>query len=150
MGYCKVSDNVPTKSELVGGTILYNDDNEITNIELTENNITEQDGYIVCGTQLIIVQNPSFVLMNKEFTVNSVGIYFLCSILDNHSAYTSKLTYGSGIVHTLDEKFIPDTIARISDINALRNKFILNSPDGTSFQITVDNTGKLIVVNIDE
>ena len=47
------------------------------------------------------------------------GLYLYCvpeGMDEDIQVYMSKLTYGSVAVHQIDEKFIPDTIARKSDI----------------------------------
>lgn len=56
-------------------------------------------------------------------------------------------------IKTLDEKFIPDTIARIEDVNAPKTEFILNSStEGSTkkFKITIDDAGVLTAMEIVE
>lgn len=59
----------------------------------------------------------------------------------------------STIVKQLDEKFIPDTIARIEDVNAPKTEFILNSStEGSTkkFKLTIDDAGVLTAMEIVE
>ena len=61
---------------------------------------------------------------------------------DEHNAYV----YGPIIDHSpLDERYIPDTIARV---DAPMNSVTLVSPNGTKFSVMIDDSGKLIVLNM--
>lgn len=59
----------------------------------------------------------------------------------------------STTVTTIDEKFIPDTIARVSDVSAPKTEFILaSSTEGSTkqFKITIDDAGTLTVTEVEQ
>ena len=117
----KISDTVPTMDELDGAnvTVYYGvnyDDDEPVSSTLNKNYFDKEDecgvGNYMVGYNLLVVGNKDSVAIdNKSYiTVPSTGVYAF-----HRDGRSLKLSYGS-IIHQLDEKFIPDTIARKSDI----------------------------------
>lgn len=80
----------------------------------------------------MVVYDTEFSIMGETYTVSSPGIWVMPTF--------RVLRYGEVIVHTLAEKFIPDTIAR-----KIANEITLVSPSGTPFDITVSDDGVLSV-----
>lgn len=107
----KISDLVPEYSELQGGTLSYYSAGTVTEEALsnTDDYLWIGEGcYLVCGS-IVVAQSTTISCYGYSATVPSVGVYTMC-IPDVY--YPTKLTYGSTIVHQLDEKFIPESIAR--------------------------------------
>ena len=112
---------------------------------------------IIDGTQYAITQMPGTDLMwliymlvfvpEDNYTLNMGGdnifVFEKKGIYVMGSSWESiKLTFANpiGELKTLDEKFIPDTIARISDIETATT---LTSPNGTKYRLTVSDDGTL-------
>lgn len=96
----KISDETPTTTDLIGGTLQVDDSPDGA---LTENSFLEMEGGLGIAANLLVVQSAD------AFAAPSTGVYATpCSTL--------TLTYGSTTYHPLDEAFIPDTIARTADI----------------------------------
>lgn len=116
-GY-KVSDNTPVVDDIVGSIIRYGDGAEIS---VSESDIETQEGLICCigeekpwavMTVVNLTDSSREEMAASGRNVPSNGIYFGSSNGD----YIASLTYGSTTVHQLDEKFIPESIARVADI----------------------------------
>jgi hypothetical protein len=107
----KVSDLKPSASEIVGGKINFNNGSVI---EITSD-ILEMGGYIYSvyyGTIYVNTSNGSAYNATIGATLPEPGIYFQ----KNTYNQIVSLSYGDETVYCLDEKYIPDTIARVSDI----------------------------------
>lgn len=145
--FYKISDLIPSYDELVGAELSFwgGETGEILEEYLLEGQgCTNFEGYILVVAREL---NCSYLLNGEEisFTVPSTGIYSIYADFDGDDIpdYVSGLSYGSSTVHQLDEKFIPNTIARISDIPGVTEQvqsdwtqtdesapdFIKNKPD---------------------
>lgn len=107
----RVSDLKPSASEVIGGRLVFSNGSVV---EITPD-VIENAGYITSiyyGTVYINNSNGSAYDHSLSVTLPEPGIYL------QKNTYNQVVTfsYGDEIVHYLDEKFIPDTIARISDI----------------------------------
>lgn len=103
--------SIPEKSGVIGGTVrIYNNGN-YDSVEIAENNVTIGDAAEIYNNEVIIVRDVNFSIDGTSYTAPSVGVYFR---YQSSSLYAYDLTYKVPI--PLDEKFIPDTIARVSDI----------------------------------
>lgn len=105
--YYKVSDLVPLQSEVVGGAY------EIiggTVIDITSDYVVEGEGCFSV-VEALVVKETSCTFGGTQITAPSTGCYF--GLVEG--IYTTKLTYGSVTVHPLDEKFIPESVARKAD-----------------------------------
>lgn len=111
--YYKISDTVPDINEVIGGTITYYTPEGVTECSINESMIvTGSDHYS-------ILVNGTAIMHILSITVEGLttGIYAFQVVEDGTiTFYVQKLTYGTPTVHPLDEKFIPDTIARVKDI----------------------------------
>lgn len=109
--FYKVSDLTPTDEEL-GEFIV-----EINNgVVYTREHLTPMIGENIILTQIFMVFHDTDVTLGGEAaSVPSPGIYFLAYTGDTG---ISKFSYGSTTtIKKLDEKFIPDTIARVGEVS---------------------------------
>ena len=67
-----------------------------------------------------------------------VGVYVQ---LYNNGVYTCEINF-SNATGQIDEKYIPDTVARVNDAP------IVFSPNGTKYKITVDDSGKISATKV--
>ena len=108
--FYKVSDFTPTRADLIGCTAVAN----------TGDSTTFTADMLVDGINCVFLYQLGFVAFaageisdgNDSFMVPSAGVYFL----DIGGEYLSSITYGSTVVHPLDEKWIPESIARVGQI----------------------------------
>lgn len=110
----KVSDLKPSSTEIIGGKLTFSNGSVV---EITSDMI-EGEGYIISiyyGTVYINTTNGSAYDYSLSVTLSKPGIYFKKNTYNQLVSFS----YGNEIVYTLDEKFIPDTIARTSDVNSL-------------------------------
>lgn len=123
-GFVKISDFTPSYEELLnseiamvsgGQTVVVPNEElpDLTPLFMSYNGATciGEIALIVYGTSFIRPSSPEEVL-----TVPGPGIYVNAEMAETKGVYITKLSYGSTTIKTLDEKFIPDTIARKSDI----------------------------------
>lgn len=108
----KVSDLKPSSTEVIGGKLTFSNGSVV---EITSD-IVETGGYlysIYYGTVYVNTSNGSAYSDAIGVTLPEPGIYL------QKNAYNQvvSFSYGNEEIHQLDEKFIPDTIARISDIS---------------------------------
>ena len=145
--FCKISNLKPTKEELVG-CLFTSEDGET--VEITEDYFAPEDQFIgmisfepgmfVVYNQRVII-NPS---SSSEHTVTfpSTGIWIVGQGYDNFSS----LEYDGWNVHPLDEKFIPDSIARKSNIKDVGWNNLVDKPFGKPLSYSWDvNTTPLEV-----
>ena len=135
----------------------------ITLTEGTEYQIKIDDAIYtsVCGTfdgglpylGNLHVFNNALEDTGESFVFFMEGTYFLCGTTEfdagNHIIAISQVARE---IHTLDEKFIPDTIARVADIEAQKKELIIaSSTEGSTkqFKITIDDTGTLTVTEVE-
>jgi hypothetical protein len=107
----RVSDLKPSSTEIIGGKLTFRNGSVV---EITSD-IIEGEGYIVSiyyGTIYINTTNGSAYDASIGVTLSEPGIYFQ----KNSYNQIVSFSYGDEIIYQLDEKFIPDNIARISDI----------------------------------
>lgn len=107
----KVSSLKPNVSEIIGGKLVFSNGSVM---EITSDMI-ETGGYIYSvyyGTIYVNTSNGSAYSAAIGITLPEPGIYFQ----KNSYNQIVSFSYGNETVYTLDEKYIPDTIARVSDI----------------------------------
>jgi hypothetical protein len=135
--YIKVSDIVPQKEDVLGKTLVITDNDEDVTFEITEDIIVDGseigfDGYFV------IVEGFGFLAVHQDASIEGLnftkGVWFTYDAFGENVGYTKLLEVETGAIQQLDEKFIPDTIARLSDIGS-----------GATFVVTItenedDNT----------
>lgn len=106
----KVSDLTLDKTDILGGTFTLEYEGTTEVHEIGESDIDVVDnGLFINGGCIAIVESETVVYDDTEIIFPSTGMYF---IVIHGSAHTSSFTYGSTTIHQLDEKFIPESIAR--------------------------------------
>jgi hypothetical protein len=119
-GWAKVSDRIFSADELLNATVS---PNAMGDIVLDESQITDMGGAIKVGDGVIYsVYDTNFTLTGTNYSVQfpETGTYFMYLYPDGGSPmYVTSLVLSGDTVKTLDEKFIPDTIARVTDVTAL-------------------------------
>jgi hypothetical protein len=168
--FVKMNDDVFEASGLIGHgvTIAMSDGTIMEAIEITQEFLDENvidfddeqtptDGSMTGSLWMIqpfvvVVRRTSTMIMgDAQFTL-SPGLWTLVAINESNILCVSEISYDiKGGIKQLDEKFIPDTVARKSDIDAPKTEFILNSStEGSTkqFKITIDDTGTLTVAEI--
>ena len=141
--YYKLSDVLPTPDEVIGG-IVESNAGDVDTID-TNLIVIGENGFAV--SSIMFVQSEIFTVANISATAPSIGCYGAITPI----GYVTKLTYES--VKTLDEKFIPDGIARVEDIVAPKTELILKSSiEGSTkkFKLTIDDNGVLTATEIVE
>ena len=94
----KVSDVIPAKSDVLGGTITLSNGSAIT-ITPDMTGMTDGDSFTIAEFALIIAS--AGVFSDKGFSFTETGIYFM----SGSNVHTSKLVYGS--TKTIDPKYLP-------------------------------------------
>lgn len=97
--------NIPNQDELIGSQIVTSSN---PNTTVTEEDITKEDNGIISLADMVLIL-PTYV---GDFPH---GVYFN----RYRSEYVSKFICSRTEVHTLDDKYIPDSIARKDDIKQL-------------------------------
>ena len=126
-----VSNEIPTVEYFINGVATVTmEDGSAQEMPITEDEIAvEENGIFWMGVCVAYVDEA----VVSGMTFPKAGTYFLCQ---EGLGYVSKLTYGSVTVHPIDEKFIPESIARVADI-----------PEGLPAVTTADNGKVLMVVD---
>lgn len=110
----KVSDLTPPSSDVLGGKIRMLNGKEPT---VDESDISEcEDGYSIVFPAIVVANKPNATLteFGMDFVFPEAGTYFFHTPNDHVCSLTS--TAQTGELKTLDEKYIPDSIARVEDI----------------------------------
>lgn len=110
-GYYYVSDLTPSKDEIVGAKYVWNTPTDGAQSRYVDSVNENDDGTAYDKYYFAVALNDNVTLADGT-VLDKAGIYFRYS--DNGYSYCSSLSWG-GLVF-IDEKFIPDTIARKSDI----------------------------------
>jgi hypothetical protein len=124
--YCKVSDQILTLDDVNGASftypgILVGGSGDITS-EATINGQSENGSFAVGVLTCFCVATPNDTVtipdVGFSITFPETGVWFLSAPAMGTDVYTKSLTCESVVdVKQIDEKFIPDTIARKSDLN---------------------------------
>lgn len=120
----KVSDKIFSKNDLINVTISTNKGQHMTFP-------SEQIGDLTCGVivseAIFSVSNPTaftetMTAAGMPVTFTEAGTY----IMHDHATdtYVTSITFAGSAIKTLDEKFIPDTIARVSDLQEALGAYI--------------------------
>lgn len=107
--FYKISDLTPTKEELVGATMTANGETNTIPEELVNEYIEGSHAWV---SGLLVVFYAKDIINTDGIAISapSTGLYI------NAELSSVSLTYGSTVVHQLDEKWIPDSIARKTDV----------------------------------
>ena len=116
----KVSDVIPAKSDVLGGTITLSNGSAIT-ITPDMTGMTDGDSFTIAEFALIIAS--AGVFSDKGFSFIETGIYFM----SGSNVHTSKLVYGS--TKTIDPKYLPSD-AVLPSVTAADNGKVLKVVNG--------------------
>lgn len=116
----KVSDVIPAKSDVLGGTITPSNGSAIT-ITPDMTGMTDGDSFTIAEFALIIAS--AGVFSDKGFSFTETGIYFM----SGSNVHTSKLVYGS--TKTIDPKYLPSD-AVLPSVTAADNGKVLKVVNG--------------------
>ena len=116
----KVSDVIPAKSDVLGGTITLSNGSAIT-ITPDMTGMTDGDSFTIAEFALIIAS--AGVFSDKGFSFTETGIYFM----SGSNVHTSKLVYGS--MKTIDPKYLPSD-AVLPSVTAADNGKVLKVVNG--------------------
>lgn len=124
----KLSDDVPSDGALFNGFVtFYGSGDVLGRYIIGDRDLRPYDSTAV-STKVYVGETVVFVIHRESVTVSDgwggtkvydPGIYFSfngTSVYVNADHISLSYGGGSGKIHTIDEKFIPDTIARKSDI----------------------------------
>lgn len=103
----KISDLTPSIDELIGAIFVMSDGETLT---ITDSDVLEPEpGFVAITTAGVAVFYSEKITDSSgtTLTVPSTGVY-----AEIEETYVSSITYGSTTIHQLDEKFIPENIAR--------------------------------------
>lgn len=130
--FVKVSDKILSADTYVGSTVATQSGQSIT---LEPSHVVEMGGVLVAGELMVVT------VANDEFSTNlgglapidilfpEAGTYFIYQhVIDTdlgteYDIYTASVSFTGSTIKTLDEKFIPDTIARKADVVVEWGKF---------------------------
>lgn len=125
----KVSDVIPAKSDVLGGTITLSNGSAIT-ITPDMTGMTDGDSFTIAEFALIIAS--AGVFSDKGFSFTETGIYFM----SGSNVHTSKLVYGS--TKTIDPKYLPSD-AVLPYVTAADNGKLLQVVNGAWAAVTIEN-----------
>lgn len=120
--YYKVSDLTPSYDELIGGThVRIEEGNYHTSDTLSSSNLTTHADVAVSYGKFVVIYKPGVTFTDRrdaECVAPSAGIYGQFTPYDGlpWDVRFDKLTYNKSVVTPLDDAYIPDTIARVSDV----------------------------------
>lgn len=106
--YYKISDKCPAEEDVVGATIELSNGNTLTVSSKMFSGYGD-NGQASAGSYLYLISRP--INYGTVIDTNSVGVYASAG-----AVYPTEFRWGQYTVHPLDEKFIPDSIARKIDI----------------------------------
>ena len=120
---CRVSDATPTVADLTGKVLELSQDGEVFgSISISEDLLANSEEIAPGCWFITVVEFNLYVTYVDNFTFKGVtfgrkGCYAYKALLDamGDENYAYSIVLG-GAIHQLDEKFIPDTIARTKDI----------------------------------
>ena len=121
-GVCKVSDKILTQEDVIGGSISAMVKNKEGNYEsvIGIESITQDD--IGAMSDVIFSVREHIIFISAPTTFNGMtfpeaGIYFIFSNTEGNEYYLSSLTK-TGVItpHQFEDKYIPNTVVRKTDV----------------------------------
>lgn len=111
----KISDDVLQKSDVIGGELTFIWDGEETTDIIVDEYILEDERCVDCYEILGAIVVATSENSTFEYLPLTPGIWL------SNRPFCRKAILTTPSIKTLDEKFIPDTIARVSDIPDIPN-----------------------------
>lgn len=134
--YVKMSGDTPSKESFYGTTAYYVSNGVESSVELTEGymstNCIVQEGMgftlMLGGVAVVMVITATFTMGDMTF---EPGVWFHYVVADPD--YPSSVTYAGQVetIQHLDEKYIPDTIARVTEVECMINNALGVIENGT-------------------
>ena len=147
--YVKVSDVVLDKNECINATLTVIDVQGVAvGGVITEDmvNDTGIPGALIIGTAFVISVYDVEAVSSIMPGFTETGTYFLKN--GATGAYTQAITFAGGEIKTLDEKFIPDTIARVSP-NPVSIDFSAFDTEGKIIETFADSSSRTTTMEFD-
>ena len=127
MAYVKVSPDPLTREQLLGAKVVYKDlneyqtmyiseeyiDNEFENILVVNRNPSTRAFLVQKMLVVSVLEDGGAIITNGEATTFSKGLY----IVTTEDLSLSEATISKENIFQLDEKYIPDTIARTTNFH---------------------------------
>lgn len=117
--FVKCGDNLPSKEDLIGALVFLDTTDGAMNYTISESDITENDWGIDFGYGYVVTSAPATI---GDYTYDSTGVYLGWGLYELRTGMYRPYyrTYEMHITkyHTLDEAYIPSTIARTADVTA--------------------------------
>lgn len=149
----KVSDNLLTADQVIGGTITLIRNGVSQQMIITDKVFIEAEfGYMVGDIAIFIAaKTGDFNADGLNIRIPEPGVYFLNVSAGGMSLSASSLS--NIIARPFDDKYIPDTIARKAELDSRiteKEVILASSTDGSSkkFKITVDDSGAITAAEI--
>lgn len=121
--YYKISDICPEDEDILGAIITMSNGDNIT---VTQKHFTGfTDGVAKIGAYMYAIKAPQ-ISQGNVIDYNVIGLY---ATAGNTGAYPAMFTNSRIAVHTLDEKFIPESIARKDDLTQAVADYFSKNPD---------------------
>ena len=142
--YFKRHDRIFTIDDIIGSKIYWADETNFPPVdylyEITEDNITEYEWGFDFTYGYVIATAPATI---NDVIYNETGLYLLtqyCGLTDGVSSEIYKTPY-MDIYIKLDEKFLPDTVAKTTDISTSLESTLEEAKTYTDEQI---NAAKIV------
>ena len=142
IAYVKISDDVPDKSEVVGGNAFVLD-NSFQEIPISSEAIIEAQGCYLIGETFIVV-TADYLESDPVYT-KGVWAPDLSGATDSASGGAVKELGFTTRVKTIDEKYIPDTISRTNHTHRWND--LLDKPFGEYINTDLIDVAELLGVN---
>lgn len=111
----KVSDKILTPDQVIGSTMTLVQNDKATQIVITGDTYSEVGfGYMTSDANVFIVEKTGDFNIGFSIYIPEPGVYFVDAIAYGTSIRISSLS--NIVVHTFDEKYIPDSIARKDEV----------------------------------
>lgn len=112
--FVHMSDSVPTKADVANGIVMHIPSNELALEGSQVQAMFAENGFAMLET-VVIIPTDNYVV-DDAITFKKKGVYFVLFGEMYTELFTINGYTGFPSVATIDEKYIPDTIARIEDI----------------------------------
>lgn len=138
----KVSDLLLTMDDCRNSIVTLASNDETMSFDIDEAIAVDEDliGLSEAGPFICLKDNHSVALTDTiEMRFPEAGVYFVFAEEQSETMYVSSFKYISGeIVHQIDEKFIPEAIARVSDVSEVASKIVqsdyeVSDPDNIAY-----------------
>lgn len=122
--FVKVSDDAPDKSDVIGGKlyadVTMGDDSLQQELPIEEDMVADAGEGAFAVSEMILVVTADTFDFNGSTLTKGVWMVDFAALANETGYYYNKVQIIiAGDTKTLDEKYIPDTIARVADIEAM-------------------------------